>query len=647
MKFNKINEPIKIGSKIAKNRIFMPPLSTNLGNKGYVTDELVAHYKRRAKGGVALFITEVVTIEPTYTYLPGDMSIYDDSFIDGWKKLIDGVHEYNSLILPQLFHPAYMAYPLPGTPRLIAPSWIGPSYLKESPREVSILEIKEIIKKFGDAAYRVKLAGGDGVEIHAAHAHGLLGGFLSPYYNKRCDEYGGDLTSRLRLTLEVISEVRNRCGKDFIIDVRISGDDYFDGGNNLTDMIYVAKRLEQASVDMIHVSGGMTILRGSSIPPSGTKMGSHQDAAKEIKKHVSIPVITVGRILEPWIANELIENEVCDAVLIGRANLCDPDFANKAISGNTNDIRPCIGCLKCLNGIMFGKKISCSVNPSFDLVNEDTISLSKEKKNILVVGAGPAGLECAYILKKRGHNVVILERDSKPGGLLKAASVPIAKNDLTKLTKYLYLRVLKEDIDVKFNTLVTKELIKEKYSNYEIVLSCGSEPLILDSLNKYKLTATCEDVLLGKVNPGRKVVIIGGGLVGCETADYLAPLINDLAPRNRDITIIETLTFMMMNGSGANRTALMMRLQEKGVKLINNAKVTNISNDKIVYEVNNMTYEISDADSVLLAVGYKPNEKYINEIKKLGNITYVIGDSIKAGSVKEAITSAFELAKNI
>ncbi len=199
MKF-RLNEPIKIGNKIAKNRIFMPPLSTNLGNKGYVTDELINHYRRRALGGVGLFITEVVTVEPTYVYLPGDMSIYDDSYIEGWKKLVDAVHEYNSLILPQLFHPAYMAYPLPNTPQLIAPSWIGPSYLKEAPREVSKEELKDIIIKFADAAYRVKLAGGDGVEIHAAHAHGLLGGFLSPYYNKRCDEYGGDLESRLRLT---------------------------------------------------------------------------------------------------------------------------------------------------------------------------------------------------------------------------------------------------------------------------------------------------------------------------------------------------------------------------------------------------------------------------------------------------------------
>ncbi len=647
MKFEELNKPIKIGNKTVKNRIFMPPLSTNLGNKGYVTDELVNHYKRRAKGGVGLFITEVVTVEPTYVYLPGDMSIYDDSFIDGWKKLVDGVHEYNSLILPQLFHPAFMAFPMPNTPQLIAPSWIGPSYLKQAPREVTKEELKVIISQFADAAYRVKQSGGDGVEIHAAHSHGLLGGFLSPYYNKRTDEYGGDLESRLRLTLEVLRAVREKCGNDFIIDVRISGDDYQDGGNNLNDMIYVAKRLEEEGADMLHVSGGMTILRGSAIPASGTKMGSHADSAKEIKKHVSIPVVTVGRILEPWIANELIANGSCDAVLIGRPNLCDPDFANKALANKADEIRPCIGCLKCLNGIMFGKRIACSVNPSFELLNEDTILPADIKKNILVIGAGPAGLEAAYIAKKRGHNVVVLEKDLRPGGLLNAASVPIAKNDLSKLIKYLYNRVKNENIDVRFNTLATKELILNEFKDYEIILSIGANPIIIKSLANFKLTATCEDVLLGHVNPGRKVVIIGGGSVGCETADYLAPMINDLAPRNRDITVIESQGFMMMKDAGAGRSAVMKRLLAKGVKLINNATVTNVSENEIEYSVDGVKTVISDADSLLFAVGYKSNDSFINELKENNLTVHVIGDAKASASVKEAISDAFELTKNI
>ena len=300
--------PIQIGKTTVKNRIFMPPISTNLADKGYVTDALVEHYAARAKGGVGLIVTEVTTVEPTYIYLPGDMSISDDSYIPGWKKLTDAVHQYGAKILPQLFHPAYMAFPIPGTPQLIAPSSVGPYYAKEAPRPVTKEELAVIIRQFGEAAARVKQAGGDGVEIHAAHAHGLLGGFLSPLFNKRTDEYGGDIDGRLRLTLEVIAEVRKTCGEDFIIDVRISGDEYTDGGLNLNDAIYVAKQLEKAGADMLHVSGGTTIMRGSSIPAPGTKQGSHVQSAEEIKKHVSIPVATVGRITEPWIAEELIAN---------------------------------------------------------------------------------------------------------------------------------------------------------------------------------------------------------------------------------------------------------------------------------------------------------------------------------------------------
>ena len=325
--------PVAVGKTAVKNRLFMPPISTNLAYKGYVTDELIKHYEARAKGGVGLIVTEVTTVEPTYIYLPGDMSIHDDSFIPGWKKLTNAVHQYGAKILPQLFHPAYMAFPIPGTPRLIAPSNVGPSYAKEAPRPVTIEELHMIIKQFGEAAFRVKQAGGDGVEIHAAHAHGLLGGFLTPLYNKRCDEYGG-----LKLTLEVIAEVRKMCGDDFIIDVRISGDEYSDGGLNLDDMVYVSKQLERAGVDMLHVSGGTTIKRGSAIPAAGTKPGAHAHLSQEIKKHVSIPVATVGRITEPWIADELIANGKADMCMIGRANLCDPEFANKAMHGRDDDI---------------------------------------------------------------------------------------------------------------------------------------------------------------------------------------------------------------------------------------------------------------------------------------------------------------------
>ena len=639
--------PIKVGKTEIKNRVFMPPISTNLADHGYVTDELIQHYAARAKGGVGLIVSEVVTVEPTYIYLPGDMSIYDDSFIEGWTKLFAEVHKYGTKLLPQLFHPAYMAFPIPGTPQLIAPSNVGPYYAKSAPRAVTKEELKVIIRQFGEAAYRVKQAGGDGVEIHAAHAHGLLGGFLTPLYNTRCDEYGGDINGRLRLTLEVIAEVRRKCGDDFIIDVRMSGDEYSDGGLNINDATYIAKQLEKAGVDMLHVSGGTTIKRGSSIPAPGTKQGSHAELAAHIKKQVSIPVATVGRITEPWIADEMIANGMADACMIGRANLCEPEFANKAMEGRESEIRPCIGCLRCLNGIMFGKRVACTVNPSFELENEDTLAPADTKKNILVIGGGAAGMEAAFVAKKRGHHVVLCEASDQLGGQLHLACVPIGKQDLTKVVQYMSRRLEENGVEIHLNTPVTKELLETAYKDYEVIAAAGAKANVIPSLTSFKQWMTADDILAGKQFPGRKIVIIGGGSVGCELADYLAPLLNDRFIRNRDITILEMAQEIMMTESGAGRSLLVQRMLGKGIKIECSAKVTAASENTITYEQNGTEHTIDDADTLVFANGYHIDNG-IEEMLKDANVTYhLIGDGHKVGNLKDAITEGYMVAKEL
>ena len=644
-KYEHLLSPIKIGETTVKNRIFMPPLSTNLADKGYVTDELVEHYKARAKGGVGLFVTEVVTVEPTYCYLPGDMCIYDDSFIPGWKKLADGVHEYGAKILPQLFHPAHMAFPLPGTPQLNAASNVDHHYAKAAPRAVTREELKVIIRQFGEAAKRAQIAGADGVEIHAAHAHGLLGGFLSPLYNKRTDEYGGDIDHRLRLTLEVIEEVRRVCGKNFIIDVRISGSEYTDGGLNLNDMIYVAKQLEKAGVDFLHVSGGTTIARGSSIPAPGTPMGSHAATAAEIKKYVSIPVATVGRITEPWIAEELIANGKADICMIGRANLCDPEFANKVAAEKADDIRPCIGCLRCLNGIMFGKRVACTVNPSFELENEDTLAPAAEKKNVLVIGSGPAGMEAAFVAAKRGHHVVLCEKDAELGGLMRIAAVPIAKQDLTRLIQYMARRLEGAGVEVRLNCAVDKAMLEGEFKGYEVIAGAGAQPIVIPAFTGFKQWMTADDVLAGRAFPGRKIVVIGGGSVGCETADYLAPLVNDLYPRNREITLLEMAPGVMASESGPGRSLLVQRMMAKGVQMICGAKVEKVDESSIWYTKDGQQHCIADADTLVLAMGYKADPALEEMLKAAGASYHLIGDANKVGTIKDAIGAGYETAK--
>ena len=615
--FPHLFEPIKIGKTTVKNRIFMPPLSTNMADKGYVTDALVEHYSTRAKGGVGLIVTEVTTVEPVYTYLPGDMSIYDDSFIPGWKKLVDAVHKYDTKILSQLFHPAYMAFPIPGTPQLIAPSNVGPYYAKSAPRAVTVDELHVIVQQFGEAARRVQIAGGDGVEIQCAHAHGLLGGFLTPLYNKRTDEYGGDINGRLRLTLEVIEKIRELCGDDFIIDVRISGDEYSEGGLTLNDMIYVSKQLEKAGVDFIHVSGGNTIKRGSSMPAPGTSPAPHAHASEEIRKHVNIPVATVARINEPWVAEELIAN------------------------GKTDDIRPCIGCGRCLTGIMMGNLISCTVNPS---VESDEIEEADEKKKVLVIGGGPAGMEAAFVAKKRGHEVVLCEKTGELGGLLRLAAVPIAKQELCKVIKFMERRLTNEGIEVRMNCEVTPEMLAGEFKDYEVICSTGSVAKEIGPFKVFKQTMTADDVLSGRAYPGRKIVVLGGGSVGCETADYLAPLINDLFPVNRDITLIEMTSSLMPGEGGAAKSQLTQRLMRKGVRIELNAQVTKVDETTITYEKDGKEYHIDDADTLIFAVGYAPNKV---ESKMVDDRIHFIGDCNKVGNLKDAIQAANKLAKEL
>ena len=635
--------PIKVGTQEVKNRVFMPPVSTNLADHGYVTDALVDHYTARAKGGVGLIITEVVTVEPTYTYLPGDMCCYDDTFIPGWEKLAAAVHQYGAKIMPQLFHPAYMAFSVPGTPRLVAPSFVGPSYAREAPRPITIDEIHDLTRQFGDAAVRMQKAGVDGVEVHAAHAHGMLGGFLSPQYNKRTDEYGGSLDARMRFLLEVIAEIRERCGKDFIIDVRISGDEYTDGGLTLNDMIYVSRRLEKAGVDMIHVSGGTTIKRGSAIPAAGTKQASHAALSREIKKHVTIPVATVGRINEAWIAEELIEDGAADICMMGRANLCDAEFCNKAAAGRAEEVRPCIGCLRCLNGIMFGKPISCTVNPDVEH-DEAGFEPAAEKKDVLVVGAGPAGMEAAYIAARRGHNVVLVDKQDQPGGQLRIASVPPAKQELTRVIKYQFSRLAEAGVDVRMGVELTAEDIQRDFAGYEVVLAYGAEPIVPGFMTGFKQVMTADDLLAGRAFPGKKIVIVGGGSVGCETADYLAPLVNDLAPSNRDVTLIEMTRALAANEGGAGRAVLVTRILDKGVHVLTEAKLTGVTEDTISYEKDGEEHVIEGADTLVLALGYRPNTALADALTGAGFACHVLGDSKQCGNLRDAIEAGYKAA---
>ncbi|WP_044600169.1 FAD-dependent oxidoreductase [Candidatus Stoquefichus massiliensis] len=645
--YQKIFQPIMIHNMEVKNRIFMSPMSTNFATKdGYVTDEMIYHYARRAKGGVGLIITEVVMVEPIYKYIAHTASLQDDSYIEGWKRLADEVHKYGGKICPQLLHPAYMALPFPGTPQLVGPSEVGPYYAKQPPRALRVDEIHELVEQFGDTALRAKKAGMDGVEIHAAHAHALIGGFLSPLYNKRIDEYGGDITHRIRLLLEVIANVREKCGRDFPIIVRISGDDYEDGGQSLHEGCYIAKRLEEAGADMIHVSGGTTIHRGSSITPPGTSQASHVIGAKEIKKCVHIPVATVGRLNEPWILEEILERDLADICMVGRSLLCDPDFVNKIMLNKLDDIRPCIGCLGCLSSTMLKDHVECGINPALTMENEETIVPASVIKKILVIGGGPAGLEASYILRKRGHNVTLAEKSSQLGGAMIVAGYPIAKQHFAQVTKYFIKKTIDSGVDVELNTCVDKEYLENHHFD-EVIVASGAKPIELEMFKKHPHSGVAQDILHGKMWAGKNVVIVGGGSVGCEVADFIAPLVNDRHPNNKKITVIEMKSNIIMDDTSPSRSVLVQRMERKGVQIITDAKVTGVDKSTVTYQKDGQTYVIKEVDTILEAIGYQSDHFFEDILEKMNISYHVLGDANHSGKIKNAITDAYQICKNI
>ena len=264
--------------------------------------------------------------------------------------------------------------------------------------------------------------------------------------------------------------------------------------------------------------------------------------------------------------------------MIGRANLCDPDFANKAKCGKDDDIRPCIGCLRCLNGIMFGKRVACTVNPSFELENETRLSLPRLRKKILVIGGGPAGMEAAFVAKRKGHHVILCEQSDALGGLMKLAAVPIAKQDLSRVIKYMARRLMQAGVEVRLNCKVEKAMLQGEFADYEVIASNGAVPSIIKAFTGFKQWATADDILAGNAFPGKNIVILGGGSVGCETADYLAPLVYDRYPRDRVITVLEMTKDIMAAESGPGRSLLVQRMLKKHVNLICEATVEKVEN---------------------------------------------------------------------
>jgi 2,4-dienoyl-CoA reductase-like NADH-dependent reductase (Old Yellow Enzyme family)/thioredoxin reductase len=627
--------PIKVGSKEAINRFVVPAMVVNYCNEdGTATEKYISYHEAKAKGGWGTIITEDYSVTPKGKGFTGIPGLWDDSQIEGHSKLTERVHQYDSLIIAQIYHAGRQTNHLVINDQPVAPSPIPCPVNQETPHELETEEVKELVAKFGDSALRAKKAGFDGVEIHGGHGY-LIAQFMSLYSNKRTDEYGGSLHNRMRFPLEIIEDVKKKAGDDFTIFFRMSGDELVPGGRNIEDTKAMSILLEDAGVDVLNISAGTYGSMHGIIPPAAIEHGWITDFAAEVKKVVDIPVITVGRINDPLLAESVIKSGKADLVAMGRASLADPDLPKKALAGDFDEIVQCIGCLQgCLGKILEAKPAQCVLNPALGREAEIALNPAAEKKKVFVAGGGPAGLEAAIKASERGHEVHLYEKEDKLGGQFYLASVPPEKGEITSFIAWQKKQLKKNKVNIHLNTKLSQKIIDSEEPD-TVILATGSKPIEMniEGMEQAQLV-NAHNVLDGNVSTGAKVAVIGGGLIGSETA-------NHLANHGKDVTIIEMLSDIAVDEPASVRKFLLEELADKDVKILTDSKVKEFKEEELIVLKDDQEKSLGKFDTIVVAIGLKP----VNDLEdSLEGETEIIkiGDAVKPRKVLEAIYEGFD-----